>query len=153
MVASCCSWRWLPVIAMTCIVRQGNVASDVVLTGMRSARFESLDESPHGGLPYGERSRAQVKCTLAGHLFPVSRKFHRGQCSFHVEEFCMANLMTETEVARQLNVSLALLRRWRVKKHGPAFVKVGVLVRYRPEDLDAWLNELPTGGAKQNAGK
>jgi excisionase family DNA binding protein len=59
----------------------------------------------------------------------------------------MASLMTETEVAKRLNVSLALVRRWRVKKHGPAFVKVGVLVRYRPEDLEAWLNGLPAGGS------
>ena len=31
-------------------------------------------------------------------------------------------------------------------KGGAAFVKVGVLVRYRPEDLEAWLNEFPAGG-------
>lgn len=65
----------------------------------------------------------------------------------------MSNLMTETEVAQRLHVSLALLRRWRVQRHGPTFMKVGALVRYRPEDLDAWLNELPTGGSKQNTGR
>jgi hypothetical protein len=26
------------------------------------------------------------------------------------------------------------------------FVKVGSLVRYRPEDLDSWVAVLPTGG-------
>ena len=26
------------------------------------------------------------------------------------------------------------------------FVKVGSLVRYRPEDLDSWVAALPTGG-------
>ena len=59
----------------------------------------------------------------------------------------MSNLMTETEVAKRLSVSLASVRRWRLERRGPAFMKVGALVRYRPEDLDAWLNELPMGGS------
>jgi len=32
-------------------------------------------------------------------------------------------------------------------KRGPAFLKVGSLVRYQPEDLEAWLATLPTGGS------
>jgi excisionase family DNA binding protein len=58
----------------------------------------------------------------------------------------MSTLMTETEVAKRLNVSLASVRRWRLERRGPALVKVGALVRYRPEDLYAWLSALPTGG-------
>ena len=65
----------------------------------------------------------------------------------------MSNLMTEIEVAKRLNVSLASVRRWRLERRGPAFVKVGALVRYRPEDLDAWLSGLPTGGSNQNSAK
>jgi excisionase family DNA binding protein len=61
----------------------------------------------------------------------------------------MSNLMTEEEVSKRLNVSLASLRRWRLLRKGPVFVKVGSLVRYRPEDLDAWLASLPTGGSVQ----
>jgi Helix-turn-helix domain len=55
-------------------------------------------------------------------------------------------LMTEEEVARRLNVSVASLRRWRLLKKGPVFIKIGPLVRYRPEDLDSWLSALPKGG-------
>jgi hypothetical protein len=62
----------------------------------------------------------------------------------------MATLMTEIEVAKQLHVSTASLRRWRVLKRGPAFLKIGGLVRYRPEDLEAWLNDLATGRSGQN---
>jgi hypothetical protein len=62
----------------------------------------------------------------------------------------MVNLMTENEVSRRLNVSLASLRRWRLTKRGPAFVKVGSLVRYQPEDLEAWLDSLPTGGTARH---
>jgi excisionase family DNA binding protein len=59
--------------------------------------------------------------------------------------------MTEGEVAKRLNVSVASLRRWRLLKKGPAFVKIGALVRYRPEDLDSWLASLPKGGSCASA--
>jgi len=55
--------------------------------------------------------------------------------------------MTETEVAKRLNVCLASVCRRRLERQGTAFVKVGTLVRYRPEDLDTWLSELPIGGS------
>ena len=58
----------------------------------------------------------------------------------------MRNFLTEKEVARQITVSLASLRRWRLEQRGPRFVKAGVLVRYRPEDLEQWMENLPTGG-------
>jgi excisionase family DNA binding protein len=58
----------------------------------------------------------------------------------------MLNLLTEDEVAQQLHVSLASLRRWRLERRGPRFIKVGSLVRYRPDDLEQWLVEQPTGG-------
>jgi excisionase family DNA binding protein len=58
----------------------------------------------------------------------------------------MLPLMTEVELSERLNVSLASLRRWRLEGRGPRFVKVGSLVRYRPEDLDEWLANLPAGG-------
>jgi predicted site-specific integrase-resolvase len=50
----------------------------------------------------------------------------------------MVNLMTENEVSKRLNVSVASLRRWRVLGRGPVFVKVGSLVRYQAEELQAW---------------
>ena len=58
----------------------------------------------------------------------------------------MQNFLTEREVAKQIRVSLASLRRWRLLKRGPRFVKVGALVRYRVEDLEQWMEALPTGG-------
>ena len=47
----------------------------------------------------------------------------------------MTNLLTEEDLAKQLNVSLASLRRWRLMSRGPRFIKVGALVRYRPRGL------------------
>ena len=59
----------------------------------------------------------------------------------------MQSFLNEQEVSKRLNVSVATLRRWRLEKRGPMFLKVGSLVRYRPEDLDSWVSALPTGGA------
>lgn len=58
----------------------------------------------------------------------------------------MQSFLTEKEVAKQIRVSLASLRRWRLLQRGPRFVKVGALVRYRVEDLEQWMETLPVGG-------
>jgi len=58
----------------------------------------------------------------------------------------MQIFLTEKEVAKQIKVSLASLRRWRLLQRGPRFIKVGALVRYRAEDLEQWLETLPAGG-------
>jgi hypothetical protein len=63
----------------------------------------------------------------------------------------MLNLLTEEQVAQQLHVSLASLRRWRLERRGPRFIKVSSLVRYRPEDLEEWLRRLPAGGSELGA--
>ena len=60
----------------------------------------------------------------------------------------MHNLLTEEEVAKRLSVSLASVRRWRLERRGPQFIKVGSLVRYRPEAFESWLASLPTGGSQ-----
>lgn len=59
----------------------------------------------------------------------------------------MSCLLTEGDVAGRLHVSLASVRRWRLEQRGPQFIKMGSLVRYRPEDIEAWLAALPTGGS------
>ena len=58
----------------------------------------------------------------------------------------MQSFLTEKDVAKQIRVSLASLRRWRLVQRGPRFIKVGALVRYRPEDLELWMETLVTGG-------
>lgn len=56
-------------------------------------------------------------------------------------------LLTDIEVAKHLRVSVALVRRWRVLKTGPRFIKVGgALVRYRLEDVEAYLESCRSGG-------
>lgn len=53
-------------------------------------------------------------------------------------------LLTEGDVSKRLNVSLAALRRWRVERRGPTYHKLGALVRYRPEEVDRWLRSCST---------
>lgn len=56
-------------------------------------------------------------------------------------------LLTEHEIAQFLSVSVASVRRWRLFKQGPKFLKIGACVRYRPQDISAYLESLPTGGS------
>jgi predicted DNA-binding transcriptional regulator AlpA len=52
------------------------------------------------------------------------------------------HLWTEREVSDFLaNVSLRTLRRWRQAGRGPAYVKVGRRVMYRPSDIQTWIDE------------
>ena len=61
-----------------------------------------------------------------------------------------SHLLNEMEVASLLTVSVATIRRWRLLGQGVRYMKVGSAVRYRPEDVTAWLNSRPTGGDKQS---
>lgn len=49
-------------------------------------------------------------------------------------------LFNEHRVAEYLNMSLGSLRRWRLFRKGPKYLKIGSAVRYQREDLDTWLN-------------
>jgi predicted DNA-binding transcriptional regulator AlpA len=62
-------------------------------------------------------------------------------------------LMNEKEVAAHLAVSLATIRRWRLTGAGPKATKLGGLVRYKPSDVDDFLNQCPTLGGGKKGGK
>jgi predicted DNA-binding transcriptional regulator AlpA len=55
-------------------------------------------------------------------------------------------LLNEHDVARITNMSLASVRRWRLFREGPKFLKLGAAVRYKAEDISVWLKSRPTGG-------
>jgi predicted DNA-binding transcriptional regulator AlpA len=57
----------------------------------------------------------------------------------------MESFLNEIQVSEKIQVSLACLRRWRLRGEGPQYVKVGPLVRYRPEAIEQWVDALPTG--------
>jgi predicted DNA-binding transcriptional regulator AlpA len=55
-------------------------------------------------------------------------------------------LLNEHDVARITVLSVASVRRWRLLRRGPKYIKIGAAVRYRPEDLATWLESRPSGG-------
>jgi predicted DNA-binding transcriptional regulator AlpA len=56
------------------------------------------------------------------------------------------NLLNEHDVARITGLSVASVRRWRLLRQGPRFLKIGAAVRYKPDDVSAWLDCRPCGG-------
>lgn len=50
-------------------------------------------------------------------------------------------LMTTIEAADYLTLGKTTLERWRLTGQGPRFAKMGDAVRYRQEDLDAFVFE------------
>jgi predicted DNA-binding transcriptional regulator AlpA len=60
------------------------------------------------------------------------------------------NLLDEKAVARRLGVTVACLRRWRRVGEGPAWAKLGRLVRYKPQDIDEFVMS-NTRGAREVA--
>ncbi len=54
-------------------------------------------------------------------------------------------LLDEYQLAERLNVSVALLRKWRRQGKGPPYLKLGTLVRYRLEDAELWLDAFTRG--------
>ena len=48
-------------------------------------------------------------------------------------------LLDEQQTADLLHVSTHLLKKWRWQKAGPAWARIGRTVRYRPEDVKAFV--------------
>lgn len=52
--------------------------------------------------------------------------------------------LTPDDLARMWQVSAGTIANWRTNKKGPEFVRIGGLVRYHPEAVNAWLEAQPT---------
>lgn len=52
--------------------------------------------------------------------------------------------LTPKQVADRLQLSEWTLSCWRSRGHGPKFRKVGRLVRYKSDDLEAWMDGTET---------
>jgi predicted DNA-binding transcriptional regulator AlpA len=63
-----------------------------------------------------------------------------------IDNTTLETLLNEHDVARITGLSVASVRRWRLLHQGPKYMKIGAAVRYKPEDLAAWLEACPTGG-------
>jgi len=58
----------------------------------------------------------------------------------------LETLLNEHDVARITGLSVASVRRWRLLRQGPKYLKIGAAVRYKSEDICAWLESRPSGG-------
>jgi predicted DNA-binding transcriptional regulator AlpA len=58
----------------------------------------------------------------------------------------MGRLLTEREVARALNLSVATLRRWRLQGKPPKWIKLGANIRYKPEEVLQFISACTRGG-------
>jgi predicted DNA-binding transcriptional regulator AlpA len=61
----------------------------------------------------------------------------------------LQSLLNEHDVARITGLSVSSVRRWRLIRQGPKYLKIGAAVRYKPEDVSAWLESRPSGGGHQ----
>ena len=49
-------------------------------------------------------------------------------------------LVNEYQAAEQLCIAVQTLRNWRHMRRGPAYLKISRSVRYKPEDLEAYMD-------------
>ncbi len=63
----------------------------------------------------------------------------------------MDRLLDEKEAARALHLSVATIRKRRLTKQAPRWIRIGASVRYRESDLIAFLDACPTGGRLTDA--
>lgn len=61
----------------------------------------------------------------------------------------LIHLLNEYEVAEALGVSVATVRRWRLLRSGPRYLKIGTSVRYKAEDLATFVESRPAGGGQE----
>jgi predicted DNA-binding transcriptional regulator AlpA len=64
----------------------------------------------------------------------------------------LQSLLNEFDVARITGLSVASVRRWRLLRQGPKYLKIGAAVRYKPKDVSAWReSRLSRGGHEGEA--
>lgn len=63
------------------------------------------------------------------------------------------SLLTDIQVGRQLGISVATLRRWRLLRTGPTYTKLGASVRYREEDVRAYIESNLRGSTNSEHGQ
>jgi len=54
-------------------------------------------------------------------------------------------LWNERDVARISGLSVATIRRRRLLRQPPKFIKLGAAVKYKPTDVAAWIDSQPSG--------
>jgi len=53
----------------------------------------------------------------------------------------MEDLLTEQKAAELLSITKGTMRQWRLRKKGPAFIKMGKAVRYLKSDIEEFIQK------------
>lgn len=53
----------------------------------------------------------------------------------------LSTLLSTMDAAKLLKCHPTTVKRWRRDKTGPRYVRLGRLIRYRPEDIDTWIDD------------
>ncbi|MCS7483099.1 helix-turn-helix transcriptional regulator [Umezawaea endophytica] len=56
----------------------------------------------------------------------------------------MSKLWSIEELSEYLGVPVQTIYQWRTKKYGPPGRRMGKHVRFRPEDVETWVDSLST---------
>jgi excisionase family DNA binding protein len=64
--------------------------------------------------------------------------------SVHETRAAIGRLWSVEDLSAYLGVPVRTLYQWRTKRCGPPGRRVGRYVRYRPEDVEAWLDTVTT---------
>lgn len=56
----------------------------------------------------------------------------------------MSQLLTNEQAANYIGFQPSTLNHWRCSGRGPRFLRLGRYIRYRTEDLEAWLDAQPS---------
>jgi len=62
----------------------------------------------------------------------------------------ITDVMTESETAEHIGISLSGLRKWRNDGSGPPYVRLGRLIRYRRTVVEEWLERRTVSPAEPN---
>lgn len=71
----------------------------------------------------------------------MSGKANKSPETVDTETTMLDALWTEVQVAAFLGISIKTMAPWRNRGRGPRFIKVGHLVRYRPADVRAYVEQ------------
>jgi predicted DNA-binding transcriptional regulator AlpA len=76
----------------------------------------------------------------------VQRRFQENLEREEQHRVCLEALLDEYDVAKLTNMSIATVRRWRLLRQGPRYLKLGSAVRYVPSDVLSYIQNRPSHG-------
>ena len=65
-----------------------------------------------------------------------------------IDETPFQMLLNERDVARITGLSVSTVRRWRLRREGPTYIKISSAVRYTADSIRDFVATRPTGGGQ-----